>query len=113
MAAITLKELDSFLFRGIVQTKKGSKLRDKGGLSYTMERESILDRLEAIGLDRCLYGLHSLRAGGTSGEANASVPDRMFKQYGRWRSENARRLCKGFPTEQATGFPGDWPIRYN
>ena len=56
MAAITLGESDSFLFRG---TKKANKLCDKGGLSYTTVRESVLDRLEAIGLDRRLYGLHS------------------------------------------------------
>ena len=89
-AAITLGESDSFLFRGIVHTKKGSKLRDKGGLSYTTVRESVLERLEAIGLDKRLYGLHSLRAGGASAAANAGVPDRMFKRHGRWRSENAK-----------------------
>ena len=90
MSAITLGESDGFLFRGIVQTKMGSKLRDKGGLSYTTVREAVLERLEAIGLDKKLYGLHSLRAGGASAAANAGVPDRMFKRHGRWRSENAK-----------------------
>ena len=42
-------------------------------------RESVLDRLEAICLDRCLNGQHSLRAGGASTVANAGVSDRMFK----------------------------------
>ena len=109
MAGTTLGESDSFLFRGIVQTKKGSKLRDKGWLSYTTVHKSVLDRLEAIGLDRRLYGLHSLKAGGVSAAANAGVPDPMFKRHGHWCSENARQVCTGFLAEQATGFPGDWP----
>ena len=90
MAALLPGESDSFLFRGITQTKNGSKLREKGGLSYTTVREAVLAKLEAIGLDKRQYGLHSLRAGGASAAANAGVPDRMFKRHGRWRSENAK-----------------------
>ncbi len=54
MIAVTLGESKRFLFRGMVQ-RKGSKLRDKGGLSYTTVREAVLDRLEAIGLNRRLW----------------------------------------------------------
>jgi integrase len=90
MANVTCDSTDSFLFRGIVNTKKGTRLRDKGGLSYTTVRETVLEKIEAIGLDRRQYGLHSLRAGGASAAANAGVPDRMFKRHGRWRSENAK-----------------------
>ena len=54
------------LFRGITQTMYGSKLREKGGLSYTTLREAVLAKLEAIGLDERQYDLHSLRAGGAS-----------------------------------------------
>ena len=36
------------------------------------------------------YGLHSLRAGGASAAAQAGVPDRLFRQHGRWRSETAK-----------------------
>ena len=50
MASITADQPDSFLFRGIVKTTKGCKLRDKGSLSYTTVREAVLSKLEAIGL---------------------------------------------------------------
>ena len=90
MAHITCVSSESFLFRGIVNTKNGSRLRDNGGLSYTTVREAVLEKLQAIGLDKRQYGLHSLRAGGASAAANAGVPDRMFKRHGRWRSENAK-----------------------
>ena len=52
MAALLSGECDSFLFRGITQTKNGSKLREKRGLSYTTVREAVLGKLEAIGLDK-------------------------------------------------------------
>ena len=90
LASVPAGQSDSFLFRGITHTKNGTKLREKGGLSYTTIREAVLQKLEAIGLDRRQYGLHSLRAGGASAAANAGVPDRMFKRHGRWRSENAK-----------------------
>ena len=79
-----------FLFRGLVNTKSGTKLRDTGGLSYTRVCEVVLDKLSAIGLDRHQFGLQSLRSGGASAAANAGVPDRCFKRHGRWRSENAK-----------------------
>ena len=52
MASVSPGESDSFLLRGITQTKNGSKLRSKGGLSYTTVRETVLAKLEAIGLDK-------------------------------------------------------------
>ena len=78
------------LFRAIVNTKNGQKLRESGAISYTRVRELILEKLSAIGLDPKRFGLHSLRSGGASAAANAGVPDRMFKRHGRWRSENAK-----------------------
>ena len=36
------------------------------------------------------FGLHSLRAGGASAVAQAGIPDRLFKQHGRWSSETAK-----------------------
>ena len=78
------------LFRAIVNTKKGQKLRESGAISYTRVRELILEKLSAIGLDPKRFGLHSLRSGGASAAANAGVPDRMFKRHGRWCSENAK-----------------------
>ena len=81
---------DLFLFRGIVRTKNGVKLRKQGGLSYSRMRELLLEKLEAVGLDPKLFSLHSLRSGGATAAANAGVPDRLFKRHGRWRSENAK-----------------------
>ena len=90
MANVTCDGTDSFLFRGIVNTKNGTRLRDKGGLSYTTVCEAVLEKIGAIGLNKRQYGLHSLRAGGASAAANTGVPDRMFKCHGRWHSENAK-----------------------
>ena len=80
-------EQDKFLFRGLVTTKKGSRLR---GLSYTKALEVVLDMLAAISLDKKQFGLHSLQSGAASATTNAGVPNRFFKRHGRWRSENAK-----------------------
>ena len=90
MANVTCDSTNSFLFGGIVNTKNGTRLRDKGGWSYTTVHEAILEKTEAIGLDKRQYELHSLRAGGASAAANAGVPDCMFKRHGSWRSGNAK-----------------------
>ena len=84
------EDAEKFLFRGILNTKLGARLRPSGGLSYTRVRELVLEMLAKIGLDRSRYGLHSLRSGGASAAANADIPDRWFKRHGRWRSENAK-----------------------
>ena len=89
MAALG-QDQERFIFRGIVSTKSGERLRTSGGLSYTRTRELVLEKLAEIGLDKSKYGLHSLRAGGASAAANAGIPDRWFKRHGRWRSENAK-----------------------
>lgn len=81
---------DLHLFRGIVRSKNGVRLRAQGGLSYTRMRELLLEKLAQVGLDPKNYGLHSLRSGGATAAANAGVPDRLFKRHGRWRSENAK-----------------------
>lgn len=78
------------LFRGIVVTGSGERLRAGGSLSYTRLRELFLKKLAALGFDPKQFGLHSLRAGGASTAANAGVPDRLFKRHGRWRSETAK-----------------------
>ena len=77
---------DQHLFRGIVRTKNGVKLRSQGGLSYSRMRGLLLEKLAQVGLDPKKYGLHSLRAGGASAAANTGVPDRLFKHHGHWRS---------------------------
>ena len=59
-------DVHKHLFRGLVVTKAGAKLRATGGLSYTRVRELVLEKLSKIGLDASKFGLHSLRAGGAS-----------------------------------------------
>ena len=81
---------DKHLFGGLIKTKAGYRLRDSGNISYTRVREIVLEMLEAIGLDKKKFGLHSLRSGGASAAANAGVPDRCFKRHGRLKSENAK-----------------------
>ena len=46
--------------------------------------------MKQLGYPAEQFGLHSLRAGGASVAANANVPDRLFKQHSRWKSENAK-----------------------
>lgn len=78
------------LFRGIVRSGNGEKLRRTGSLSYTRMREVFLAKLKSLGFDPKQFGLHSLRSGGATAAANAGVPDRLFKRHGRWRSETAK-----------------------
>ena len=81
---------DQCVFRGLVKTKQGYRLRKSGSLSYTRVRELVLDKLESIGLDKRKFGVHNLRAGGATAAANAGVPYRLFKLHGRWKSETAK-----------------------
>ena len=78
------------VFRAVVHTKEGEKLRKSGGLSYSRLRELLLEKISQLGMDPGQFGMHSLRAGGATAAANAGVPDRLFKRHGRWRSESAK-----------------------
>lgn len=78
------------LFRGIVKSAGGEKLRQGGSLSYTRIREMLLGKLQELGHNPALYGTHSFRAGGATLAANSGVEDRMFKRHGRWASESAK-----------------------
>ena len=69
------------LFRGIVVTKSGQRLRSQGSLSYTRLRELFLNKLAELGFDPKQFGLHSLRLGGATAAANAGIPDRLFKRH--------------------------------
>ena len=53
-------------------------------------RELFTTKLKELGFDTKQFGLHSLRAGGTTAAANAGVPDRLFKRHGCWRFEVAK-----------------------
>ena len=78
------------LFRGIIVTNAGARLRKTGSLSYTRLRELLLEKLNELGYDKSQFSLHSLRAGGASCAANAGVQDRLFKRHGRWLSDTAK-----------------------
>ena len=78
------------LFRGVVRTSAGEKLRPKGSLSYTRMRELFLAKIKGLGYDGNKFSLHSLRAGGATAAASTGVPDRLFKRHGRWKSETAK-----------------------
>ena len=89
MAALS-KQSKLRLFRGIVVSKNGEKLRSQGSLSYTRLRELFLNKLSELGFDAKQFGLHSLRSGGATTAAQAGLPDRLFKRHGHWRSESAK-----------------------
>jgi hypothetical protein len=38
--------------------------------------------LEAVGLEKRKFGLHSLRSGGATAAAAAGIDDRLFKKHG-------------------------------
>ena len=52
------------LFRGIVASKNGDRLRSTGSISYSRVRELVLRKIESLGHDPKLFGLHSFRSGG-------------------------------------------------
>ena len=79
-----------YMFRAIVHTKTGERLRRGGHLSYTRARELVKQKLSSLGYDATRFSMHSFRAGGATAAANAGVPDRLFKRHGRWRSESAK-----------------------
>ena len=62
MAGVELSSAER-LFRAIVHTKEGDKLRKSGVLSYSRLME-LLTKIEQLGMDPKLFGMHSLRAGG-------------------------------------------------
>ncbi|KAL9982315.1 hypothetical protein ACROYT_G004343 [Oculina patagonica] len=84
------KAVDAFSVKwtGENNCRDGSyKFRGSDALSYSRACEIVFSAFEAIGLPRCDYGLHSLRAGGASAAANAHITDRLFKRHGRWKSD--------------------------
>ena len=76
------------LFHGISHSKFGEKLRVSGGLSYTRMWELLREKLQQLGHSPNLFGVHNLRAGGTTAAANGGVQDRLFKRHG-WHFEGA------------------------
>jgi len=84
---------EEYIFRGLTYFRSRGfyKLKkDNTPISYTSAREIILNGLESIGINKKFFGTHSLRSGGATAAAKFGVPDRLFKQHGRWKSENAK-----------------------
>ena len=80
----------NFMFQGIVRTKNSEQLKTSGHISYTRVRELILQRLAKLGYDAAKFSIRSFRAGRATADANAGVPDRLFKCHGRWCSASAK-----------------------
>ena len=73
---------ERFLFRPILKTKKGEKLRESGRISYSCLRDQFRKKLTELGFPAEEFGLHSQRSGGASATANAKVPDRLLRGMG-------------------------------
>ena len=81
---------DQFIFRPTYCNKgKKALVKKNKQISYTRARETVLNRLREVCGDANI-GLHSLRAGGATAAARASVQDRLWKRHGRWRSDKAK-----------------------
>ena len=84
------KQTDN-LFRKITHTRNGMQLRNSP-LSYSRARELFKEQISSIGLNPAIYGLHSLRSGGTSEAAAWGIPDRLIQRHGGWRSEKSMNM---------------------
>ena len=80
----------SFLFCRITKLKSGERLREGAALSYTRLQKCLKEKLIQLGFPASQFGLHSLRAGGTTAAANSKIPDRLFRRHDRWKSEVAK-----------------------
>ena len=82
---------ENFIFRPVVKTKAGHRFKNVNKpISYTTARDTVMDAIQSIGLNRKLFGLHSFRRGGATESAKRGCPDRLFKKHGRWKSDNAK-----------------------
>ena len=76
------------LFRALASPQSKEKVRSQG-ISFTRARELVTDAFKGL-TDVSKLSLHSLRAGGATSASCAGIPDRLFKNHGRWASENAK-----------------------
>ena len=82
---------DHFVFRALSKCKSGHKLVViNRPLSYSTIREYFKVNFKDVVPDISLFSTHSLRAGGASAAANASVQDCLFQRHGRWKSVSAK-----------------------
>ena len=83
--AALVQRSTALVFRGIVNTKIGERVRKSGGVSYSRVWELMLKRLPRMGFDPTVFQTGSARAA-----ANAGVLDHLFKRYGKWKSDTAK-----------------------
>ena len=69
-----------FLFHPIIAANP-ARLRDTGKLTYSRLRIIFKQKLEQLDFPSEGFGLHSLRARGTTTAAKAGVLDRIFKKH--------------------------------
>ena len=62
---------------------------------YTTCRNILRDTLTQLGYSRNDYGLHSLGSGGITAvvrNSRNSIPERLIKIHGRWKSDSAKDI---------------------
>ena len=73
------------------KSKKIYVLRKKNTpISYSTMRSTLLSYLKELGLQKKLFGTHSLRRGGATSAANKDVNNRLFQNHGSWKSVRAK-----------------------
>jgi hypothetical protein len=65
--------------------------RPNYAVSYSRMREVLRSLLSDVGEAPHLYGLHSLRSGGTTDAANAGLSERLIQKHGRWQQRDTMR----------------------
>lgn len=92
---MTYVVLSLYLDRSSSSRSSSSYTLRSGKISYTTCRDILRDTLSQLGLNPSDYGLHRLRSGGiTSAVRNSSnsIPERLLKINGRWKSDSAKDM---------------------
>ena len=66
-----------------------------GKISYTTCKDILKDTLSQLGYNPNDQGLHSLRSGGIASVVrnnSNSIPERLLKIHGRWKSDSAKDM---------------------
>ena len=74
------------IYRNVVTGQSGLKAADKP-LAYSTLSEMFKNRFANIGYEDKSLSLHSLRAGGVTLAVEQGVPERLYKEHGRWASD--------------------------
>ena len=79
-----------YIFRATYHNQKSGKTglrKTDKVLSYSTLSDMFKNRLKAINVTDPNITLHSLRAGGVTLAAASHVPETLYKQHGRWKSD--------------------------